>query len=88
MNKDQMHYFSPDGNYGEGRGLFVIETGGWTFDMWETIAEIHEYERADLAGHFNSLIHPASVDSDGKPVCGICGLSTKQLGIGEWALES
>ena len=74
-------YFTVDGTYGcanEGAEILILETDGWTPEMWEAIEGTSDNGRMFLASHFASGWHPMEVE-DGTPKCRQCFLEPNQL---------
>lgn len=42
------HYFATDGNYGDAKGMVVIDTTHWTRDQWDYIENLSEGQRAEV----------------------------------------
>ena len=53
------HYFAEDGNYGDGESILIIDTDGWTDEMWEAIDSACDNDRIVIAHRF---FHGYSVD--------------------------
>lgn len=56
---NNLTYFAKDGSYGDGEGILVINTDGWTNEMWETIENATDEMRIVIAHRF---FHAYSVD--------------------------
>jgi hypothetical protein len=75
-------YFTADGNYGSDEFL-QIETEHWTGEMWERISETSDYDRIDLARHFDNADHDFTLKErypETGLFCSVCELSAEELG--------
>lgn len=80
------HYFTADGNYG-GDELVFIETTDWTEAMWEILSGTPDYQRLDLAKHFDTKEHDFTEETrdvgygdESGLFCSICEMSADELG--------
>lgn len=68
-------YFTADGNYGTDEVIF-IDTQLWTEQMWELMSATTDYDRMELAQHFDLADHDFSAAD---LVCDFCNLSKEEL---------
>lgn len=47
--KRTLHYFSPDGNYGDAEGMYVLETTYWREVDWQILEAASDENRANVA---------------------------------------
>ena len=47
------HYFAMDGNYGDARGMLMLDTTKWTDEDWDEIEEASDSERVGVAKIIN-----------------------------------
>lgn len=75
MKQREIHYFSPDGNYGDSEGLLIVDTSKWSHSMWVAIEEQVDDDRVALANHFDNGLHDFSVQITIHGfACRVCGL--------------
>jgi hypothetical protein len=78
-------YFTADGTFGaaeEVEDFIVVDTDGWSKEMWDEVEGASDSERMWLASHFANGQHPLEVDEDGKAKCKQCFFEPKHLNGG------
>ena len=78
-------YFTSDGTYGSAEtveDLILIETDGWSQEMWDEVEGTSDGNRMWLAQHFSIGSHPIEIDENGTPKCKQCFFEPQHLNGG------
>lgn len=78
-------YFTSDGTYGSAEtveDLIIVETDGWSQEMWDEVEGTSDSNRLWLAQHFSIGKHPMEVDENGTPKCKMCFFEPRHLNGG------
>ena len=78
-------YFTADGTYGSANDdsdILIVETDGWSDEMFEEIDGTSDSDRMWLAKHFAIGSHPIEVDENGTPKCKMCFFEPRHLNGG------